>query len=43
MEITIDQFEIIETETETLELQRVVELQDLQLTFVGGGIGDTCR
>ena len=43
METAIIELEPIKTERSSYEQQRMIELEELQLTLVGGGIGDTCR
>jgi NADPH-dependent 7-cyano-7-deazaguanine reductase QueF-like protein len=43
MDIAIIELESIKAENNSYEQQRIVELEELQLTLIGGGIGDTCR
>ena len=43
METAIIELEPIKTEHNSYEQQSIAELEELQLTLIGGGIGDTCR
>lgn len=43
MEIAIIELQPTKTENNSYEQPRILELEELQLALIGGGIGDTCR